>query len=214
MSRYIYKLIAEGEHQRQDFKFQISDSKKIARTLVAFANTDGGKLLIGVKDNGVVAGIRSAEEMYMIEAAGDMYCRPKVETTIKEWNIDGKMVLEVDVKRSNELHSAPSKEGKYMVFVRVKDQNIMANAVLVEARRKKNSKYGVSISYNETQQTLMSYLNDHEEITLNEFASLTSISRYKAKRILVDLLATNIIEIHLTENSATYSINKDYFSEE
>ena len=30
---YIYSLIAEGEHQKQDFKFEISDARKIARTL-------------------------------------------------------------------------------------------------------------------------------------------------------------------------------------
>ncbi|WP_302323539.1 helix-turn-helix domain-containing protein, partial [Bacteroides caecimuris] len=47
---YIHALIAEGEHQQQDFKFEISDARKIAKTLSAFANTDGGRLLIGVKD--------------------------------------------------------------------------------------------------------------------------------------------------------------------
>jgi len=60
-------LIAQGEHQQLDFKFEISDAAKIARSLVAFANTDGGKLLIGVKDNGVIAGVRSEEEKFMIE---------------------------------------------------------------------------------------------------------------------------------------------------
>lgn len=64
-------LIAQGEHQQQDFKFEVSDSKKIARTLSAFANTDGGRLLIGVKDNGKISGIRGDEEYYMIEAASD-----------------------------------------------------------------------------------------------------------------------------------------------
>ncbi|MBR6774930.1 MAG: ATP-binding protein, partial [Bacteroidales bacterium] len=34
MSNHIHKLIEEGEHQMLDFKFEISDSKKIARTLV------------------------------------------------------------------------------------------------------------------------------------------------------------------------------------
>ena len=72
----VEEWIAEGEHQRLDFKFEVSDSKKIARTLCAFANTDGGRLLIGVKDNGAVSGIRSEEEYYMIEAAAGMYCRP------------------------------------------------------------------------------------------------------------------------------------------
>jgi len=30
---YILKYIAEGEHQQQDFKMRIDDSKKIAKTL-------------------------------------------------------------------------------------------------------------------------------------------------------------------------------------
>ncbi|MCO5261578.1 MAG: ATP-binding protein, partial [Lentimicrobium sp.] len=42
MPSHIRKLISEGEHQQLDFKFGITDSKKIARSLVAFANTDGG----------------------------------------------------------------------------------------------------------------------------------------------------------------------------
>ena len=63
---YIYKLIEEGEHQQQDFKFEISDARKIAKSLSAFSNTDGGRLLIGVKDNGKIAGVRSEEEIYMI----------------------------------------------------------------------------------------------------------------------------------------------------
>ena len=62
---YIHALIAEGEHQQQDFKFEISDARKIAKTLSAFANTEGGRLLIGVKDNGRIAGIRSEEEKYI-----------------------------------------------------------------------------------------------------------------------------------------------------
>ena len=54
---HIENLIEQGENQLLDFKFEISDSKKIAKTLVAFANTNGGTLLIGVKDNGEVIGI-------------------------------------------------------------------------------------------------------------------------------------------------------------
>ena len=74
MLHHITKLIAEGEHQQLDFKFEIADAHKIARTLVAFANTDGGRLLIGVKDNGALAGVRSEEEYYMVEAAAKLYC--------------------------------------------------------------------------------------------------------------------------------------------
>lgn len=71
---YIRKLVAEGEHIHQDFKFAISDIRKIAKSLSAFANTEGGRLLVGVKDNGKIAGVRSEEEIYMVEAAASVYC--------------------------------------------------------------------------------------------------------------------------------------------
>ena len=68
----IYTYIEEGEHLRQDFKHSITDSKKIARTIVAFANTSGGRLLIGVKDNGKLIGINTDEDYYMVEAAAQL----------------------------------------------------------------------------------------------------------------------------------------------
>ncbi|MDE7145999.1 MAG: putative DNA binding domain-containing protein, partial [Duncaniella sp.] len=74
---YIAKLIEEGEHEHQDFKFAISDARKIARSLSAFANNDGGRLLVGVKDNGVIAGVRNEEDIYVIENAAQMYCEPE-----------------------------------------------------------------------------------------------------------------------------------------
>ena len=82
MAGHIQNLIAEGEHQMLDFKFEVSDSKKIARSLVAFANTDGGRLLIGVKDNGSISGIRSEEEKHMIQTAAQMFeaCQTKVDS--------------------------------------------------------------------------------------------------------------------------------------
>jgi predicted HTH transcriptional regulator len=61
-NKNIYDYIAQGEHLQQDFKFEISDARKISKTLVAFSNSQGGRLLIGVKDNGRIAGIRSEEE--------------------------------------------------------------------------------------------------------------------------------------------------------
>ena len=73
-----------------DFKFEISDAAKIARSLVAFANTEGGKLLIGVKDNGAIAGVRSEEEFYMLQNAAHRFCQPEVHFTSKEWVLEGK----------------------------------------------------------------------------------------------------------------------------
>ncbi len=112
---YIHKLIVQGEHQQLDFKFEIADSQKIARTFSAFANTVGGKLLIGVKDNGTIAGVRSVEEYYMAEAAANMYSKPEIKFKSKEWVVEGKKVLEIMIPASNEKpHYAQNEDGKWL----------------------------------------------------------------------------------------------------
>ena len=129
-TEYIHLLIAEGEHQRQDFKFEISDARKIAKTLSAFANTDGGRLLIGVKDNGKIAGVRSDEEQYMIEAAAQMYCQPEVNYTMQTFQAEGRSVLVVQIEESLQKPVyAKDETGKPLAYLRIKDENILATPV-------------------------------------------------------------------------------------
>ncbi len=40
--RYLQSLINEGEHQQQDFKYRVTDACKLAKSVSAFANTNGG----------------------------------------------------------------------------------------------------------------------------------------------------------------------------
>ena len=68
---YLQQLIAEGEHQQQDFKFEISDARKIARSLSAFSNTDGGRLLIGVKAVSYTHLQSVVDKIHALSAAGE-----------------------------------------------------------------------------------------------------------------------------------------------
>lgn len=86
-------LIAEGEHSQQDFKYEISSISKIAHSLSAFANTKGGRLLVGVRDNGKIAGVRSEEEIYMIDAAATYFCYPPVACHMETVIENGRTVL-------------------------------------------------------------------------------------------------------------------------
>lgn len=209
MSTYIRKLIAQGEHQQQDFKFEISDSKKIARSLVAFSNTDGGRLLVGVKDNGVVAGVRSEEEFYMVEAAAQMYCKPEVKFRMKEWNVDGKKVLEVEIPKNtlDGPFSAPDKDGKWMVYIRVKDQNLLANTVMLSVWKMQKRQQGITIRYTDKEKILMDFLDKNPEVTLSMFKKIAGISRKVAEKVLVDLITLDIIKMKITEKAVFYKIN-------
>ena len=208
MSLYIHKLILQGEHQRQDFKFQVNDSRKIARTLVAFANTDGGKLLIGVKDNGVIAGIRTEEEYHMIEAAANMYCKPEVDFAFRHWTIDGKKLLEVDVARAMIRPCyAMNGDDKWMAWIRVGDQNILASTILIKFWNRKNSTEGTLIRYSDNERMLLKYLSENPFITLLKFCTLAGIPRYQAENIIVNLMIADLIEMNQNDKHVWFRLS-------
>ena len=124
---YIYDLICQGEHQQQDFKFEISDARKIAKSLSAFSNTEGGRLLVGVKDNGKIAGVRSEEEIYMIEAAARLYSKPVIDCEMHTHEIEGRTVLEVIIPKGEQgPYYAKDEDNHYRAYIRIKDENILA----------------------------------------------------------------------------------------
>jgi predicted HTH transcriptional regulator len=211
MQGYIQKLIAEGEHQQLDFKFGITDSRKIARSLAAFANTDGGRLLIGVKDNGAIAGVRTGEEYYMVQAASELYTRPEVKFEVKEWQVEGRAVLEIIVQKSQAMpHSAPDKDGNWKVYIRVKDHNYLANSIWLRVLRHHKTDLGTLVEYTEKERLLITYLSDHEKITLSKFIKLAGISRKKAENLLVNFISLSIVKMEFTENGVFYSLAKQY----
>ena len=211
---HIQDLIQEGEHQMLDFKFEISDSRRIARSLAAFANTDGGRLLVGVKDNGAIAGVRSDEEIHMIQAAAEMYCQPKVEYTTEEWEINGKTVLEVIIpKDKHHKHKAPDNQGVYKIFVRVKDENLVADNVLIKVWKADKFARPAKIAFTDTETLLLHYLREHGEITLKEFQELAHISKRKAEAILADFILVGTIILVQTSQNTVFRLVEDLESE-
>lgn len=196
----LYKLIEEGEHQQQDFKFEISDARKIAKTLSAFSNTDGGRLLVGVKDNGKIAGVRSEEEIYMIEAAAKLYSKPQVECEMKIHSIEGRTVLEVIVPSGpHKPYFAKDNDNRFWAYVRIKDENILANPVHLKVWQQSLTNKGTFIHYSREEQLLLDHLTSHPHISVGQYCRLARISRNKAENTLAKFIRFGLIEIIFTD---------------
>ena len=207
MGHYIKNLIEQGETQQLDFKFEISDAKKTARTFSAFANTDGGKLLVGVKDNGVISGIRTDEEDYMIESAAHIFCKPAIQYQTRKWNIEGKWVLEVTIPQaSKKPQYAKAENGKWMAYIRVKDQNILSIAVMLNVLKSINRVRGVYIRYGIKEKKLLKILKENEYLTSKEIVELSGIKKYIVERILVKMIVIGVVEIIFTGYDAQYKL--------
>ncbi len=190
-----------------DFKFEISDARKIARTLVAFSNTDGGKLLIGVKDNGKITGIRSEEEYHMLEASAELYCRPVIPFEVQKWTILGKTILEVDIARTDKRPCLAQNENeRWLAYLRVEDQNLLANRVMMKVWRKEKRKKGIFLEYSNAEELLLNYLKTNDYITLSKFCRICRIRLQQAEEILSDFIVLEIIQIRISEKDTRYSL--------
>jgi predicted HTH transcriptional regulator len=209
MEKYLKNLISGGENQQLDFKYCISDSRKIARTLSAFSNSDGGRLLIGVRDNGSIAGVRSDEEYYMIETAAILFCKPEIPVLIAQHIADGKTILEVKVsKGENRPYLAKGEDGKWQAYFRHGDQNLVANNILLHLWRKNNRKKGILIRFGKAETILLEYLKINETITFSGFKKIAKIPVYRAEKIIVNLLICDVLKMNISEKGYSYSLNK------
>lgn len=194
-TEYIHALIAEGEHQQQDFKFEISDARKIAKTLSAFANTTGGRLLIGVKDNGKIAGVRSDEEQYMIEAAAQLYCRPEINFSMQTYKVEGRSILVVHIDENEQKPVyAKDETGRYLAYIRIKDENILATPVHLRVWQQSVSPQGELIEYTEREQLLLDLLEENDQLSLNRYCRLAHLSRCSAEHLLAKFVRYDIVE--------------------
>ena len=194
-TEYIHALIAEGEHQQQDFKFEISDARKIAKTLSAFANTTGGRLLIGVKDNGKIAGVRSDEEQYMIEAAAQLYCRPEINFSMQTYKVEGRSILVVHIDEHEQKPVyAKDETGRYLAYIRIKDENILATPVHLRVWQQSVSPQGELIEYTEREQLLLDLLEENDQLSLNRYCRLAHLSRRSAEHLLAKFVRYDIVE--------------------
>jgi predicted HTH transcriptional regulator len=208
MDNYLKKLIAEGENQQLDFKYCVSDSRKIARTLSAFANSDGGRLLIGVRDNGSIAGIKTDEEIYMVGTAAHLFCRPKIIFSTKQHTIGGKTIVEVEVSKGNKRpYQAKDENGKWLTYFRHHDQNLVANKVLLQVWRKEEKRSGVLVKFGKVENSLMDYLVNNGSITLSRFRKIARISSYKAESILANLIIFKVLIMKASEKGYSYELN-------
>lgn len=200
------KKIQKGEGVELDFKFRIDDQKKIARTLVAFANTQGGSLLIGVKDNGKVSGTNPEEEYYMIEGAADIYTKPRVLFETQVWQEGHHLVLEVIVPKSNFKHRAKDENGAWKTYVRVNDHTLIGNKILNKVWYLQDKGVNRPEQFDDEVLFFIQKIKELEPVSLSKLYRTSGLSLKKVDRILTTLIVWGIVEMNMTEHGTTYSL--------
>jgi predicted HTH transcriptional regulator len=208
------RIIHKGEGERVDFKQTISDPYKIAKTICSFANTRGGKILVGVRDDKSVLGADPEEEKYVLETAAEFYCDPPIQLQYDEVEDDEeeKIVLIVKVEESKQKpHFVRDDNEQRHVYIRQRDKSIPAGKQMIALMLKGNAvthENGKSMlaKMGANEKKLLKYLNSHEKITLKQFMQIVNISKRRAHRILTDLTIKGAIRVHDHEKEDYYTL--------
>ncbi|MEI8133532.1 MAG: ATP-binding protein [bacterium] len=213
-------LIAEGEGLKVEFKRHFSSPEKIAKEMIAFANTRGGTILFGVDDDGSVYGLDSEKsEISEIEHVSQFLCEPPIDIRCDIIPFGGHTdIIAVTVEQSShkphtlvEYDSSGRRvtNGTRIGFVRVKDKSMQASKEVMNVMRANQPDappLRIAIGFNE--RTLFEYLEEYGKITVQEFADLVNISRRRASKILVDLVRAGTILLHNTETPEYFTLGE------
>jgi len=204
----LQKLVAEGEGPHLELKRRASPPEKIVKEMIAFANTSGGTLLVGVNDDQALTGVKYPdEEIYVITEALKTHCRPPL--VYHETVIDlspTTFIVRLDIPPgSGKLHHFLSKGEKPQVYVRVDDMCIQASAEMEEIVRRSRKKTNIRFQFGESEKKLMEYLEERKAIDVAAFMQLVGLNHYKASRKLILLVLANVLQITATKKGDLYS---------
>ena len=202
--RYLLSMIREGEHQQQDFKYRVADACKLAKSVSAFANTDGGRLLIGVRDDGHLSGVRSEEEIYMMHQAAYKYCKPEASIKFDTYHVDGRNIVVATVPPSIKRPvCALDEENRLQAYIRINDENIVASPVHLALWRESQKPQGAMITYNDDIRRLLDAIQS--PMTLNLIVRMSRLPRHKVITLMARLIRFGTLRWEYTNQQFLFS---------
>ena len=206
--RHLLELIEEGENIQCEFKRHFTTPEKIAREMIAFANTKGGYMIFGVDDDGEVVGVDSEKsESEMIKDAAENYCEPPLVYSIDFIELYGKEVVIASIPESdNKPHRLQDYENEFdinkaVVLVRVNDKSVTASKEMVRILRANSANLALKkYQIGQTEKMVFEYLGKYERISVKELSNLVNISERRASRTLVKMVRANLLLIHTKDN--------------
>jgi predicted HTH transcriptional regulator len=204
----LYKLIEEGENSKVEFKRKFSSPEKIAKEMIAFANSNGGYILFGVDDDRTIIGVESEKgEMELINTAAKFYCEPEVEFEYEVIYIKHVDVVVVYIPPSKKkphrlFNDQPGEPNKY--YIRSNDKSLLASKETVNILKSSgNRETPLSVTIGEIEKELFKYLSENGKITVKGFKKLANISERRASRTLVNLVRAEVIR-HIMNGKEEY----------
>jgi predicted HTH transcriptional regulator len=210
------KIIDAGENYRIEFKRKFSTYEKIAKEIIALANSNGGKIFFGVDDDGSIIGVESEKETaYLISQTANEFCQPRVKLNISVIELYGKDVIVSEIPESQ---TKPHRIQDYKrqinyrtakVFIRMNSKSVQASKEMIKYLHTSFGDFEeMKFNFGEKEKALFDYLEKNEKISTKDFCKLVNISERRAQRILIKLVRMGVIFLHQEDNGKIFFSHK------
>ncbi len=197
-------LVKQGEGLQIEFKLKAAHPDKIVREIVAFANSQGGTLLVGISDDKQIKGVKFVdEEEYILTKAITTYCFPAILYHSYRIPIgEERHVLALFIPPSTQkphyvLHDWQNQLGK--AYIRVADRSLQASKEIREIWKGERKQRNIRFQYGDKEKILMQYLGENQKITVSQFMVAAHIPRHIASRTLVLLVLAHVLKVYPNE---------------
>ncbi|WP_422007456.1 helix-turn-helix domain-containing protein [Roseivirga pacifica] len=209
----VQRLAKRGEGQLLEFKKKANYPEKIMKELVAFANSNGGTLLLGVDDNGDASGVREIDgETFLVEDAIEKLIRPKLNYSVEIIRVNEKkgiavFQIEESYKKPHFVKDNP-KTRQGTAYIRCADESLKASREMREIIRRRIKAKDIQFTYGDKENTLLKLLDEKEQLSLQEFAKSSQLPTFVASRTLIRLVLANVLEVKPSPKGDLYSLKK------
>lgn len=209
--------VRQGEGKKLEFKRKANHPNKISRELVAFANSGGGMLLIGVDDNCEIFGTKTPlEDLYALQTFLAQFVTPELPLRWERIPVTNKReVIQIHVleskKKPHFLLVPYEQTQRKVAFVRVNDMSVKASRTMVSLMFHSRKNQGVSLQIGEGEKALLEYLEIHPNITLSQAQKLLKTSKRVTSGKLISLVRAGILSIHPTEKGDYFRLVEESF---
>ncbi len=209
------KLVEKGEGLFLEFKTKASNPEKIARELVAFANTKGGVLLIGVEDNKTIAGCKyPEEEIFVVTRHFEAYC-PDLSFYLERIPVSKKReVIALHVKeheRKPIFLKDLGGDGRKNAYVRVADMSIVASTEMEIVLRYEKDKQDWKFFYGKREEAIVRYLSENPSLSLSQAQALLKLPRKPTAITMVALVRAGLVKLLPGEQGDLFVIEEKAF---
>jgi predicted HTH transcriptional regulator len=204
------RLVRQGEGKNVEFKLKASHPEKLVREMIAFANSEGGWLFIGVDDFKNIKGSKfPLEDEYVLTKAIVEYASPTLKYKLYKIPIEAdREVLAFFIPKSTKIHyfCENPKLPKGKAYIRVDDKSLKASTEMWEILRGQEQNKLIKFRYGDKERILLQYLETYRSITVEQYAKTANIPRKIASRTLVLLVLAKVLQIKPHEAGDSFEV--------